>query len=188
MKRIMILGVALLAIFGVVAVDAVSVSASGDEFVASKTGKTKSKETNAQIFKTSAGTLECAEVSGAGEFKAGSSSSHKEVFTYSGCTAFGTRATMTPADFEFFAAGSVKLENTVEISVGGGECEIVLEPQTVEKATYTNKSGGKLEAEANALKIHSKGTGSGCGGSSTSGSYTGSILGELEGGTIEWKS
>jgi hypothetical protein len=189
MKRIMILGVALLAIFGVVAVDAVSVSASGDEFYASKTAKTKSKETNGQIFKTGAGTLECSTVKGTGEMKEGGQVSHKEVFTYSGCTAFGTRATMTAADFEFNANGPVKLENTVTISVGGGECEIELEPQTVERAAYTNKSGGKIEAEANAFKIHSKGSGSYCGGNNTEGSYTGSILGEMEGGgTIEWKS
>ncbi len=187
MKRIIVLGAALLMTFGVVAVDAVSVSASGGEFIASKTGKTKSKQVNSQVFKTSAGTLECTKVTGAGEIKEGKSSTHKEVFTYSGCKAFGGSATMSSADFEFYATGPVKLENTIEISVGGGECEILIEPQTVEKAQYANKSG-KIEAEASALKIHSKGTGNGCGGNNTEGSYNGTILGELEGGTIEWKS
>ena len=189
MKRIMILGVALLTIFAVVAVDAVSVSASGDEFYASKAGKTKSKQTGAQVFKTSVGTLECSEVSGTGTIAAGSSSSHKEVFTYSGCFASGSGMKISAADFEFYATGAVKLENTVIIEPNNKECEIVLEPQTVEGgATYENKSGGKVEAEADALKIHSKGTGGNCGGTSTSGSYMGSDLGELESGTIEWKS
>jgi hypothetical protein len=188
MKHIMILGVALLTIFGVVAVDAVSVSASGDEFYASKAGKTKSKETDAQVFKTSGGTLECSEVTGTGSIGAGTSAAHKEVFTYSGCGVSGTAVKISQADFEFAAAGSIKLENTVTIVPTNKECELVLEPQTVGSAAYENKSGGKVEAEAEAVKIHSKGTGGNCGGTSTTGSYNGSILGELEGGTIEWKS
>jgi hypothetical protein len=188
MKRIIVLGVALLATFGVVAVNAVSVSASGDEFVASKTGKTKSKQIDSQVFKTSAGTLECAKVTGSGEIKEGKSAAHKEVFTYSACRAFGSSATMSTADFEFSASGPVKLENTIEIVIGGGECEILIEPQTVEKAAYANKTGGKIEAEANALKIHSRGTGGDCGGSNTEGSYNGAMTAELEGGTLEWKS
>ena len=187
MKRTIMLGLALLATLGVVAVDAVSVSASDHEFIASKTGKTKSKQTNAQLFKTAAVTLECTKVSGAGEIKEGKSTAHKEVFTYSGCVAFGSSATMSNADFEFNANGPVKLEKAVTIVVGAGECEIVIEPQTVESASYTNKTGGKVEAEAAAFKIHSKGFGNGCGGANTEGSYSGSVLGELEGGTIEWK-
>jgi len=188
MKRIVILGAALLTIFGVVAVDAVSVSASGDEFHASKAGKTKSKGTDVQVFRTSAGSVECSEVTGTGTIAAGSSSSHKEVFTYSGCTAFGTTVKISSADFEFFASGAIKLENTVTVVPSTKECELVLEPQTVDGATYENRSGGKIEAEAEAEKVHSKGTGGNCGGTSTTGSYGGSDLGELEGGTIEWKS
>jgi len=186
MKRIIVLGAALLVTFGVVAVDAVSVSASGDEFVASKTGKTKSKQYGSQVFSTGSGTLECTKVTGSGEIKEGKSTAHKEVFTYSGCKAFGSVATMSAADYEFNASGSVRLENTVKISVGG-ECEISIEPQTVETASYANKSG-KVEAEASAGKIHSKGSGGSCGGSSIEGTYDGTVIGELEGGTIEWKS
>jgi hypothetical protein len=186
MKRIAMLGVALLAMFGIVAANAVQVSASGHEFIASKTGKTKSKQTDSQVFKTSAGTLECSKVSGTGEMKEGKSTAHKEVFTYSGCSASGSKATMSPGYFEFTANGPVKLEKGITIVIGEAECEMVLEPQTVEGATYTNKSG-KLEAEAVAFKIKSVGYGNGCGGSSTEGSYNGSVLGELEGGTVEWK-
>jgi hypothetical protein len=188
MQRITMLGMALLAALALIATDTVSVSASGHEFIASKSGKTKSKSTNAQVFKTSAGALECAEVTGAGEIEKGSLMAHKETYTYSGCYAFGEVATVTPADFEFNANGPVKLENTVEVTVNNGECEILLEPQTVEKASYENKPGGKLEAIANAVKVTSKGTGHLCGsGINKEGSYKGIVLGELEGGTIEWK-
>jgi hypothetical protein len=186
MQRIVMLGMAMLAALAFVAADAITVSASGHEFVASVTGKTKSKQTNAQLFKTSAGTLECAEVNGTGEIKAGASTAHKEVFTYSNCFAFGGEVTVTPAHFEFNANGPVKLENTITITPSGGECEIRIEPQTVEHAIYENKSG-KVSADATANKITSKGTGHSCGGLNKEGSYSGTVLGELEGGTIEWK-
>jgi hypothetical protein len=186
MQRITMVGLALLAALSLVAADAVSVSASGHEFIASKAGKTKSKQTDAQVFKTGAGTLECLEVNGTGEIKAGSSVTHKEVLTYEGCYAFGGEVTLTPAHFEFNANGPVKLENTITITPSGGECEIRIEPQTVEHATYENKSG-KVAAEANATKITSKGTGHSCGGVNKEGSFNGAVLGELEGGTIEWK-
>jgi len=188
MQRITMLGMALLAAFALVAVDAVSVSASGHEFIASKTGTTKSTQVNAQVFKTGAGTLECAKVTGTGAISEGASITHKEVFTYSGCVAFGGKVTITPAHFEFNANGPVKLEKQVVISPASGECEILLEPQTVEHASYEDKSGGKVEAEASAVKIHSIGTGLGCGtGENQEGTYKGKVLGELEGGTLEWK-
>ena len=56
MRRLMMMfGVILLSATTLVSVSAVSVSANGHEFKANKTGKTKSKGTNAQVFKTGAG-------------------------------------------------------------------------------------------------------------------------------------
>lgn len=188
MQRLTMFGMVLLAALAVVGVEAASVSASGHEFIASKTGKTKSKQTNAQVFKTSAGTIECTEVTGSGEIKEGKSTTHKEVFTFSGCTGFGGGITITPADFEFNANGPMKLENEVVIAPSNDECEDVLEPQTVEHANYKNESGGKVAATASVVKIHSRGTGGACGSSeNTEGSYKGSVVGELEGGTLEWQ-
>ena len=188
MHRVIKFGLVLIAALGVAGVSAVSVSASLHEFYASKTGKTKSKSTNAQVFKTGAGTLECTEVVGSGEMKEGLSATHKEVFTYSGCSAFGSKVKVSAAHFEFNANGPVKLENEVTIVPTKEECEVVIPSQTLEKATYENKSGGKVQAAANAFKIHSKPSGGSCGSSeNTEGSYTGAALGELEGGTLEWK-
>jgi hypothetical protein len=185
--RVIKFGLVLIAALGVAGVSAVSVSANLHEFYASKTGKTKSKSTDAQVFKTGAGTLECTEVVGSGEMKEGLSTSHKEVFTYSGCSAFGSKVKVSAAHFEFNANGPVKLENEVTIVPTKEECEVVIPPQTLEKATYENKSG-KVQAEASAVKIHSKPTGGACGSTeNTEGSYNGAALGELEGGTLEWK-
>jgi hypothetical protein len=186
--RVIKFGLVLIAALGVAGVSAVSVSASASEFYASKTGKTKSKSTDAQVFKTGAGTLECSEVVGSGEMKEGLQATHKEVFTYSGCSAFGSKVKVSSADFLFNADGAVKLENEVTIVPTNEECEVVIPSQTLEKATYENKSGGKVQAEANAFKIHSKPTGGSCGSSeNTEGSYNGAALGELEGGTLEWR-
>ncbi|MGD1058841.1 MAG: hypothetical protein ABR992_15665 [Solirubrobacteraceae bacterium] len=189
MKRIVILGVALVASFSLVAVDAISVSASGDEFVASKTGKVKSKQANAQKFKTSAGTIECTEVSGSSEITELKSVTHKEVLTFGGCVGFGGNITISSASLELNANGSAKLEKRVTIKPEGAGCSVLIEPQTLEGVNYTNVSGGKVTVELNMGNIHSKGTGGSCGGTeNTEGSYTGKITSELESGTLEWKS
>jgi hypothetical protein len=188
MQRITLFGIVLLTAFAVVSVEAVSVSASGHEFYANKTGKTKSKQTNAQVFKTGAGTLECTTVTGSGEIDEGLSVEHRETFTYSGCSAFGSKVKVSAAHFEFNANGPVKLENEVIIEPTNEECKVRIPSQTLEKATYENKSGGKVQAEATAVGIHSKGTGGSCGSTENlEGSYSGAALGELEGGTLEWK-
>jgi hypothetical protein len=186
MQRITMLGLALTAALALAAIAAVSVSATGHEFVASKTGKTKSKSTTAQIFKTGAGTLECTGASGSGEIKELKSATHKETITYTGCSAFGGNVTISAAHFEFSANGSVRLEKTVIIKPIGAECEILVEPQVLEEVQYKNDSG-KVKAGSSLFHIHSIGTGGSCGGENTEGSFSGSALGELEGGTIEWK-
>jgi hypothetical protein len=181
----MMFGVVLMAAFTLVGASAVSVSASGNEFVASKTGKTKSKGSE-QIFKTSSGTIECTTVTGSGEMKETKMVTHKEVLTYGGCSGFGVTLKVTAAHFEFNANGSAKLENQVIISSASLTCEVILEPQTLESISYANSSG-KVNATASVSGIHSKPTGGICGSKeSTNGTYSGSIQGELEGGTLEW--
>jgi hypothetical protein len=186
MQRITMLGLALLAALAVAAVGAATVSATGHEFIASATGKTKGKNTNVQVFKTGVGTIECTTVSGAGEIKALKSTTHKETLTYTGCTGFGGPVKITPAHFEFDANGSVKLENEVVLTPEGLGCEVLIEPQTVEGITYSNASG-KITATATSSKIVSIGTGGVCGGENTAGKYAGKVSAEVEGGTVEWK-
>jgi hypothetical protein len=186
MQRITLFWVVLLSAFAIAGVSAVSVSANGHEFIVSKTGKTKSKGTNAQVFKTGAGTIECSTVTGTGEMKETTSVTHKEVLTYSGCIGFGMSIKVTAAHFEYNANGSAKLEKTVYVTPEGAGCEVLIEPQTLESLSYSNSSG-KVTASANVSKVHSKGTGGDCGGENTEGTYTGDIQAEAEGGTVEWK-
>jgi hypothetical protein len=188
MQRIVTFGMILLAGLAIAGAGAVSVSASNDEFVASKLGKTKSKGTSAlQKFKTSAGTIECTEASGTGEIKALSSTTHKEEVTFGGCTGFGNNVKITTADFEYEANGPAKLENKVTIQPEGVSCHVVIEPQSFESLSYENVSIGKLKSAASISKVKYKGTGGVCGGEGE-GSYGGTIQAELEGGTLEWKS
>jgi hypothetical protein len=188
MLRVTTFASALLAALGIVAVGAISVSAAGHEFVASKTGKTTSKGTTAQVFKTGAGTIECSTVTGSGEITATKSTVHKETLTYSGCEAFGfSNVTITSVKFEFSAEGSAKLEKSVTIRPEGAGCEVIIPAQTVNSVAYNNEPGGKLLATASMSKIHSKGTGGSCGGENTEGSYSGKMLATLESGTLEWK-
>lgn len=187
MKRIVILGIALVASFSLVAVDAISVSASGSEFIASKTGKIKSKQTNPQKFKTSAGTIECTEVTGSSEITELKSVTHTEILTFGGCTGFGGNITISSATLELNANGSAKLEKRVTMKPEGAGCSVLIEPQTMASGVnYTNAAGGKVTVELTLTKIHSKGTGGSCGSTeNTEGSYTGKLSSELEGGTIE---
>jgi hypothetical protein len=186
MQRISVFWVVLLSAFLIAGVSAVSVSANGHEFIASKTGKTKSKGTNNQIFKTTAGTIECGAVTGTGEMTETKMVTHKETLTFSECSGFGMVVSITSAHLEYNANGSARLEKTVDITPEGAGCEVLIEPQTLEAISYTSASG-KVTASANVSKIHSKGTGGDCGGENTTGTYTGSIQGEVEGGTVEWK-
>ncbi len=185
--RISMFSAVLLIGFAIAGVSAVSVSASGREFVASKPGRTRTKALNTQIFKTAAGAIECTTATGSGEVTELKSLTRKEVITYSGCTGFGVIIKVSPAHFEFNANGSARLEEPIAISSESLDCEVMIEPQTLESLSYKN-SAGKVRAIANVSGIHSMPTGGVCGTQeNTEGSYTGKIEAELEGGTVEWK-
>ncbi len=185
MKRTTMLGMVILAALAIGGANAIPVSASGHEFIASKTGKTKSKSSNTQTFNTPSGAIECLKASGTGEITALASETHKETISYSECTGLGKKLTVSAAAFEFNANGPVKLEKQVTIKGPGLGCEILIEPQTDESLGYETVSGD-LKSKAAIANIHIVGTGGVCGGDSEA-SYSGTIKGELEGGTLEWK-
>ncbi|HEV3045860.1 MAG TPA: hypothetical protein VGY13_00725 [Solirubrobacteraceae bacterium] len=186
MKRIAMVGMAILAVVAIGGANAISVSASGHEFGASTSGKTVSHGTTEQRFKTSAGTIECETVSGSGTISAGKSTMHKEVLDFGECTGFGKSINVSAAYFEYNANGPAKLEKEVKVTSPSLGCELIIEPQTVESLSYESVSGGKLISKATINKVKAKGTGGVCGGP-TEASYTGTIEAELEGGTLEWK-
>jgi hypothetical protein len=187
MLRVTMFASALLAALGTVAVGAITVSASGHEFVAGKTGKTTSRGTGPQVFTTTAGSIECSTVTGSGSVTETKSAVHKETLTYSGCEAFGGRASVGSLHFEFNAGGSARLEKSVAVKAEGAGCEVTVPAQTVQGVGYANEAGGKLKAVAEVTGIHSKGSGGACGGESSEGTYKGTMSATLEGSTIEWR-
>jgi hypothetical protein len=190
MRYITMLGLALLTASVIAGASAISVSASGDEFYASRSGKVTSKSTGAQTFSTAAGTIECESASGTGEVTAGKTTTSKQVITYSGCFGLETGVTITAVHFEFNANGPAKIEKAVTVSPEGVSCQVIIPAQTVEGMSYSNGSG-KVTASASISKIHSHGTGSPCGTEEeTGGSYSGSLKSEYESGTgtLEWRS
>lgn len=188
MQRIVMLGAALVAALSIVAVGAGTVSATGHEFVASKLGKTKGQETDAQVFKTGAGTLECSTVTSTGEITELKSAIHKETLSYSNCDALGySNVKITAVHFEYSANGSARLESSVTITPEGAGCHITIPSQTVSGISYENKGKG-ITATADAINIVSKGSGGTCGNEENSeASYVGTVAAELENGSVEWK-
>jgi hypothetical protein len=189
MQRTVMLGAALAAALSIAAVGAGTVSATGHEFIASKTGKTKGKQDNDPIFKTGAGTLECSTVTSSGEITELKSAVHKETLTYSGCSAFGYNSVkITAVHFEFSANESARLEDAVTITPEGAGCHITIPAQTVQGVTYENKPAKEITASINASGIRNKGSGGECGSEeNTEGSYTGTMTAELVEGSVEWK-
>ncbi len=188
MRRIRFIAVAVVAALCMSVVAAASASA--HEFVASKAGKTKSSATSNQVFNTGSGNVTCTKLAGKGEVKETElkSETHKETVTYSGCTAFGfVKVKITAAKYKFNANGSVELENEVTITPEGAGCTVkVAGKQVLSSVSFANEAG-KINETSNVKGIHSVGSGGVCGGTNTEGTYTGSALTELEGGTIEWK-
>ena len=177
-------GAVLLSAAAIAGVFAMTVSAQSHEFIASKTGKTKSTG-SAQRFKLSSGTIECAKVTGSGSVTSLTSTTHKEVLDFAECSGFGKILTISAAYFEFNANGPAKLEKQITIKSAGLSCEILIEPQTVESLSYETTSG-ELKSKASIPNIDIIGTGGECGGEAEA-SYNGTIQAELEGGTLEWK-
>jgi hypothetical protein len=186
MQRIKIIGLTMLATVAIVCVGAVSVSASGSEFVASKKGKVKDKQTETQVFNTSGGAIECAEVSGSGEVKETTFVTIKETINYKACSGFGNAVKISTANLEFNANGTAKIEKNIIVKVEGSSgCEAVIEPQTLEKIVYSNTPTNDITATAKVKVIKVKGSSNAC--EVGEASYTGGIASELENGTLEWK-
>jgi hypothetical protein len=188
-KRITMLGLVMLAVLAIGGASAISVSASGHEFIASTSGTVTGKATDSQVIKTGAGEIECTSASATGQVSEGKATTHKEAVTYGSCvSSTGYTPHMSTVDFEFNANGSAKIENEVTVALEGAGCSVDIPAQSFSQGvSYTNESG-KVTATAKITKIHSHGTGGACGKEEeTTGTYTGSIQAELPGGSLEWK-
>jgi hypothetical protein len=182
-----------LALAAVLALSAVAVaSASAHEFVASKEGTLKGTN-NSEIhkFTTAAGTVECLKATGSGKVKGLKFKTQKVKVAYGECTtSSGTiSATVSEAEFEFNAEGTVTVLNTIKSESDG--CTVTVGPtgnSGLKSVTYENKSG-KVNLKSNVGGITYSAS-SGCAGgekTGTAGEYVGNEETELVSGTLEWK-
>jgi hypothetical protein len=195
MKRIKIIGLAIVAVFAMSVVGVASASA--HEFVASKTGKLTGKALNTHVFKTKAGNVECKKatlpVSAVNEVKELKAKTQEVEVKYEECKAFGfVSAEVSNAKYLFSAetTKNASVKNTV--TVKASTCTVTVEPvtanQELEKVSYANLTGGTLEVKAKVEKVTYK-TSAGCtsgAGTFTDGLYEGNEEVTLEGGTLEW--
>ena len=119
----------------------------------------------------------------------------KLVGEYTGCTAFGSSATVSPAEYELSADETVSIINkTIVITVKVAGCSIEVKPQNNLKGIRylidPNSGNTRLLAHAEVEKIVSTTIGGGttCGGEGehTAGLYRGLLLALVDGGALSW--
>jgi hypothetical protein len=189
----------------VVAVSLVSMiattGASASEFAFSTfPAKLSGEGTTTQVFKASEGSsaVECEKLLASGEVTKEGGEEQDITMYYSGCEAFGERATVTEASYEFDANGSVSVLRTITIDVPELDCTITMSPQVGLKTVTYKNDGNDLLIQANVKGNDIKGfngitdtvAGGGkheeCGkdGTNTDGTYVGDVKVELLGGSI----
>jgi hypothetical protein len=186
MLRIRLLGmtlVALLAFGGV---------ASGHVFEYSAVNAIKRVTNATQVFKTGGGlTVECTtDAVSSANSSAGNQLTLLADVSYSGCTATALKlgATVTTAKYLLSADETANLRNTVVINIPVANCHITVKAQNTLKTIKYKNTGKDLVVEPNVSGILSEGSGGECGtGDTSKGTYTGSTVVELVGGTISWK-
>lgn len=178
-------GVTVVAVFAMAAMSVASASAS--TFTASATGELTGEATSDQEFTTGGGgSVVCTEAATSGNIESTEASSQVVLVEYDGCQAFGfVSATISPAEYELHADGTVDILNTITITVPLGFCTVTVGPQEVESVSYTSE-GGAIEQHSAVGGIDSTHSGGLC-SSGENGTYTGSNLVErVGGGTIAW--
>ncbi|MGA8354711.1 MAG: hypothetical protein WB698_11135 [Solirubrobacteraceae bacterium] len=197
MRRIKMVGLAIVAVLAFAAVAAAGASA--EEFIASKTGSLKGKALNTQKFNTGGfATVACKKLSVTGTVTVLKATEQAASIQYEECEVegLGGSATISLADYTFFTGPpSVMTLNLIDITVSSPvKCKItVASGQSLSGLKYNNKTG-KVEVEAKVTGIASEIVESGSslfcgtvGEKNTKGTYTGNSEVELEGGTIEVK-
>jgi hypothetical protein len=141
-----------------------------------------------QVFKTTAGNVECTKVAVASGLTVLTLKTIKAIVNYTGCTAFGLSATVSPADYVFDADGTASMMKEVTIKATGCEVKVPIAGNlNLHTVKYKNNGTGVL-LEPNVVGITSSGTGAACTYASESkGTYAGnSHLSAGSGDTQEW--
>lgn len=198
MKNIKTAGIALLVAVSVGACSTSVASAAGLEFVYSKAGTITGHQLHAQTFRLGTD-ITCTEATTSGELKSGEYRRHELLLSvaYAKChTSFAT-ATVSTARYDWLLPPAVRLENAITIhsSALGAYCTFVISGgqslgANAGEVEYENKSG-KLVVKNDLSDISYEVTESNvpklCGSAGekfTSGTFTGELEVELEGGTM----
>jgi hypothetical protein len=199
MRTIKMIGLAIVA---VAAFSAFSVaSASAAEFIYSKTGKFKGKQTTNQEYKTGGGaTVVCKKSEPSGEVTKLKTTEQELTISSSECTVSGLgTASVTSGERSYFSGAILSLLFPVMIKATalGVKCAIdIPSGQTFSETGevgYENKSGkllvnNKVKGMVSEItESNSTGLCGKVGEKNTAGTYTGSMEVEVEGGTIEVK-
>jgi hypothetical protein len=201
MKR---LGV-LFAVFALCAIGAASASAENSEFTASAVGSINGIDLDDQVFNTGAGEVVCKKAVTSGTIASVAATNQHVTVNYSECTAFGfVGVHITPATYNFTAAKTVEHEGgikttlpnqadvesaitiTVTKTLFTAHCSLVVGKQTLSSIDFAN-NGNNVIVTPTVTGIHSAGTGGVCGGTNTTGTYSGrSEVNRVSGGSVSF--
>ena len=154
-------------------------SASAAIFQVNETGTLKGHALNAQVFTFSGGTAKCTTATTSGSVTGYSAEELKVSVAYSGCTAFGQAASVSTAEYDLHANGTVDVLNTITISITG--CTVKVGPQSgLKSVSYENST--KLIEKGSVSSIVYTSSGGACGSSGSSGTFSGNSELELNEG------
>jgi len=176
--------------------------ASAAKFQTNEFGTLAGSATSTQTFKTNGGSIECTAAATSGSVEYFEAASQKVTVAYSSCKAFGiANVSISPAEFELHAGGTVDVLNTITLSVAATiffpKCTITVGPQSGLGSISYKNSSGKVTAEFAISGITYSSSGGACGASGSNGTYTGNdelalnegtgVLAVLAGGTLSKK-
>lgn len=190
--KLRIVGLALVALFALTAVS--SASAHEFEFSGTVPAAISGKQVNTQKFKVTAGLVTCEEATPSGTISAKVAKIQTVKVKYSKCEAFGTKATITEAEYSFSAEGTVSVVGApIIITSTTGKCSVKVDPtsnKNLGAVKYTNKGTGIVTAaKVTGITYVSEGA-TLCGTAGkveSNGSYEGEVETTGAGGTVSWK-
>jgi hypothetical protein len=156
-------------------------NASAAHFQTNETGTVKGKALNTQTFTFSGGTAKCTTATTSGSVSEDGPAELKVSVAYSGCTAFGKEATVSTAELDLHASGTVDVLNTITVTVSG--CTVKIGSQSgLKSVSYEDQESGKLIEKESLSNISYTSSGGICGSSGSTGSFSGNSELELNEG------
>jgi len=144
-----------------------------------------------QVIDTTAGAVECEELKLSGEAKATEEKTQILTAKYSNCKGFGSKVTVSEAELEFGAEGTLGIVNkNITVTDSEGGCSVTIpsggSDKSLEKVAYTNTAEGKIIANGQLNSLDYEPSGGACGTKKleTNGTYKGEVEIEQEGKSI----